>query len=52
MHRRGLDWPFSLLGLRPVRCLTCTRKFYRRYSLSEAEVQHPSVSIGEHKRAA
>lgn len=25
----------SVIGLRPARCLTCGRKFYTRYTLSE-----------------
>jgi hypothetical protein len=25
----------SFLGLRPARCLTCARKFYARYKLSD-----------------
>ena len=33
LHRRGLDWALSLLGLRPARCLTCMKKFYTRYTL-------------------
>ncbi|MDP9051975.1 MAG: hypothetical protein M3O31_14845 [Acidobacteriota bacterium] len=35
MHRKGIDWVMSLLGLRPARCLTCGRKFYAGYRLSE-----------------
>jgi len=35
LHRKGVDWIPSLLGLRPARCLTCNRKFYARYTLSE-----------------
>ena len=35
LHRTGFDWFVSMLGLRPARCLTCTRKFYTRYKLSE-----------------
>lgn len=35
LHRKGFDWVISLLGLRPARCLTCTRRFYARYTLSE-----------------
>jgi hypothetical protein len=35
LHRRGFDWVMSLLGLRPARCLTCSKKFYARYKLSD-----------------
>lgn len=35
IHRKGIDWVFSLLGLRPARCLTCSRRFYARYKLSD-----------------
>ena len=34
LHRKGVDWVISLFGLRPARCLTCTRKFYTRYTLN------------------
>ncbi len=27
-HRRGRDWLFHLIGLRPMRCTCCTRRFY------------------------
>jgi hypothetical protein len=27
-HRRGKDWFFNLLGLRPVRCTCCCQRFY------------------------
>ena len=35
LHRKGFDWVMSLTGLRPARCLTCNRRFYVRYRLSE-----------------
>jgi hypothetical protein len=35
LHRKGIDWIASLLGLRPARCLTCSRKFYARYTISQ-----------------
>jgi len=35
LHRKGLDWLMSLIGLRPARCLTCERRFYARYRLSD-----------------
>jgi len=35
LHRKGFDWVMSLMGLRPARCLTCNRRFYARYRLSE-----------------
>jgi len=35
LHRKGPDWLFSLIGVRPARCLTCGRKFYARYKLSD-----------------
>jgi hypothetical protein len=34
LHRKGLDWIFSLFGLRPARCLTCSRKFFTRYEVA------------------
>ena len=33
LHRKGFNWILSLFGLRPARCLTCSRKFYTRYSV-------------------
>jgi hypothetical protein len=27
-HRRGKDWFFNFLGLRPVRCICCCQRFY------------------------
>jgi hypothetical protein len=35
LHRKGIDWLASLVGMRPARCLTCTRRFYARYTLTE-----------------
>jgi hypothetical protein len=35
LHRKGMDWVVSLVGLRPARCLTCTRRFYARYKMTE-----------------
>lgn len=35
LHRKGFDWLVFLLGLRPARCLTCNKKFYTRYTVSE-----------------
>jgi len=35
LHRKGIDWVVSLVGLRPARCLTCTRRFYARYTMTE-----------------
>jgi hypothetical protein len=35
LHRRGFDWVMSFVGLRPARCLTCNKKFYARYKLSD-----------------
>lgn len=34
LHRKGFDWVMYLLGLRPVRCLTCGKRFYARYSVA------------------
>ncbi len=31
-RRRGLDWLMSAFGLRPVRCMTCDKRFHLRYS--------------------
>jgi hypothetical protein len=33
LHRKGFDWLMYLMELRPVRCLTCNRRFYARYSI-------------------
>jgi hypothetical protein len=35
LHRKGIDWVVSLMGLRPARCLTCARRFYARYTMAE-----------------
>lgn len=35
-RRRGLDWLMSAIGLRPVRCMTCDKRFYLRYSRVKA----------------
>jgi hypothetical protein len=47
----------SLVGLRPARCLTCNRKFYSRYTLSDDGKYILSGSKGsperrEYKKAA
>ena len=31
-RRKRVDWLMSILGLRPVRCLTCDKRFYIRHS--------------------
>lgn len=32
-HRKDLlDWLMSAVGLRPVRCMTCEKRFYVRHS--------------------
>ena len=55
LHRKGLDWLMHLLGLRPVRCLTCNKRFYARYSIDsdrqKVEPGHRNAS-GESNRAA
>ncbi len=35
LHRKRLDWIMTLFGLRPAKCLTCSKKFYARYKLSD-----------------
>jgi hypothetical protein len=35
LHRKGFDWILSLFGLRPAKCLTCSRKFYTRYEVTD-----------------
>ena len=35
LHRQGFDWCMSLFGLRPARCLTCNKRFYTRYNVSD-----------------
>jgi hypothetical protein len=35
LHRKGLDWVMSIFGRRPARCLTCSRKFFARYKMSD-----------------
>lgn len=49
-HRRGFDWLMSAIGLRPVRCYTCSKRFYVRWSnvsgaaqIPEARDDHPKV---------
>ena len=41
-HRKGLDWLMSNLGVRPVQCCTCDKRFYMRYSLVKAQQQEQS----------
>jgi DNA-directed RNA polymerase subunit RPC12/RpoP len=31
-RRRGLDWLMTVFGLRPARCMTCSKRFYLRHS--------------------
>jgi hypothetical protein len=38
-HRRGRDWFFNILGLRPVRCTCCCQRFYA-----------PKLAYGPHIR--
>jgi hypothetical protein len=35
-RRKGLDWALSAIGLRPVRCMTCDKRFYLRYEAIKA----------------
>jgi hypothetical protein len=42
LRRRGIDRLFSIIGLRPVRCLTCGRKSYMR--LNEKDLTPPEKS--------
>jgi hypothetical protein len=57
LHRKGFDWVMSLIGVRPARCLTCNRKFYARYKLSDdgKYIVSPSESTpvrSEYKKVA
>ena len=55
LHRKGFDWLMHLLELRPVRCLTCNKRFYARYSIDggrlKVEPCHRNAG-GESNRAA
>ena len=55
LHRKGFDWLMYLLELRPVRCLTCNKRFYARYSIDggrlKVEPCHRNAG-GESNRAA
>jgi hypothetical protein len=55
LHRKGFDWLIYLLGLRPVRCLTCNKRFYARFSIDgdrqKVESGHRNAA-GESNRAA
>jgi transcription elongation factor Elf1 len=54
-RRRGLDWLMSVVGLKPVRCFTCDKRFYMRHSrLSDLNQDHPDDEYfrgGPHKVA-
>jgi hypothetical protein len=55
LHRKGFDWLMHLLGLRPVRCLTCNKRFYACFSIDgsrqKVEPGHRNAG-GESNRAA
>jgi hypothetical protein len=36
-HRSGFDWFMSKIGLRPVRCLACGKRFYMRRPPAKSE---------------
>lgn len=40
IKRKKFDYLFSLIGLRPVRCLTCGRKSYKR--IAEKDLNPPT----------
>ena len=50
-RRKGLDWVMSGIGLRPVRCMTCDRRFYLRYSLIQDTDPDPPKSMQSQKAA-
>ena len=55
LHRMGFNWLMYLFELRPVRCLTCNKRFYARYSIDggrqKVEPGHRNAA-GESNRAA
>jgi hypothetical protein len=49
LHRKGLDWPMSMMGLRPMGCLTCGKRFYTRYTVVKAHLQDEAEEVYSHK---
>jgi hypothetical protein len=46
LHRKGpLDRLISMLGLRPMGCLTCGKRFYARYSAVKAHLQNTAEHV-------
>jgi hypothetical protein len=45
LHRKGFDWLVSFLGLRPMGCLTCGKRFYARYSVVKAHLRNETQSV-------
>jgi hypothetical protein len=41
-RRRGVDWLMSAIGLRPVRCMTCEKRFYMRHSWLKGYEEPPN----------
>jgi DNA-directed RNA polymerase subunit N (RpoN/RPB10) len=37
-----------LLGLRPVRCLTCGKRFHARYSVTRSRLMVNGKDVGAH----
>ena len=51
-RRRGLDWLMSLMGFRPVRCMTCDKRFYLLHSRVRDYDEPPNRSYGSRRRSA
>jgi hypothetical protein len=50
-HRRGFDWLLSAFGLRPVRCYTCDKRFYMRWSqISSGAGAHAQQLQNDHPK--
>jgi hypothetical protein len=49
LHRKGLDWLMSMMGLRPMGCLTCGKRFYTRYTVVKAHLQDEAEDVHSHK---
>ena len=41
--RKGSDWLLSMIGLRPLLCMMCARRFFARLSLPLENVSHSEL---------
>jgi len=53
LHRKGFDWLMWMVGMRPARCLTCSKKFYARYVLNRQRMKPgvPKKASSSNRRA-